>query len=386
MTSQECLFRDFTDSVEQRAFLAPEMPFSYIHLVNRFQPQKILVVRTDRIGDVILSLPMIPVLKSAFPSSTISFLLKSYTRELAAEQKGLDRILLYDVNGAEKPFVRMLSELRREKYDAVVVTYPTARLAFLMYLAAIPLRVGTGYRWYSVLFNKKIYEHRKTAEKHESEYNLSLLRGLGITEPVASSPKLVIPDEARIEAREALRKLKLGAEIPLILLHPGSGGSARDWKPERFGALAEKLTLGGKNVIVTGGPGEESLVQQVVQAAHGKAFTLPSPLSLKALAALVETADAFVASSTGPLHIAAAVGTPVVGFYPPIPQCSSKRWGPLTEKKVIFEPSAAGCPLCHGGECRGNECMDLISVEEVEKALEHLMMKQGRKQKMYEDA
>jgi heptosyltransferase-2 len=362
------------------------MPFSYIHLVKSFQPQKILVVRTDRIGDVVLSLPIISILKSAFPSSTISFLLRSYTRELAAEQKGLDRILLYDVDHVEKPFVRMLSELRREKFDAVVVTYPTARLAFLMYLAAIPLRVGTGYRWYSVLFNRKIYEHRKTAEKHESEYNLSLLRGLGVTQFVASSPKLVIPDEARMEAREALRTLKLGADAPLILLHPGSGGSARDWKPERFGALAEKLTLRGNNVIVTGGPGEESLVQQVVQAAQGRALALPSPLSLKALAALIETANVFVANSTGPLHIAAAVGTPVVGFYPPILQCSSKRWGPLTEKKVIFEPSAADCPLCNGGECRGDECMDLISVEEVEKAVEHLLMTQDRKQKMYENA
>jgi len=354
--------------------------------VNRFRPQKILVVRTDRIGDVILSLPMVPILKSAFPSSSISFLLRSYTRELADEQAGLDQILLYDVDGELKPFLRMLAELRKEKFDAVVVTYPTARLAFLIFFAAIPLRVGTGYRWYSVLFNTRILEHRKTAEKHESEYNLSLLRGLGLMKPVISSPRIVIPREAAIEARETLRKLKIDADAPLILLHPGSGGSARDWKPERFGSLAERLTLRGKNVIVTGGPGEEGLVQHVLKAARGHALALSSPLSLKALAALIGAADVFVANSTGPLHIAAAVGTPVVGFYPPILQCSSKRWGPLTEKKVIFEPLAVHCPVCKGGECRGNECMDLISVEEVQQAVDRLLEKYRRTQRMAESA
>jgi len=392
LTSQKCLSHRVSGPHERRTFLAPQTPFSYIHcvqenrLVNSFQPQKILIVRTDRIGDVVLSLPMIRILKSAFPSSTLTFLLRSYTRELAEGQEHLDGILLYDARGEEKPFLGMLTELRRERFDAVVVTYPTVRLAFLMFLAAIPLRIGTGYRWYSVLFNKRIFEHRKTAEKHESEYNLSLLRGLGIPTPVTSSPRLVISQEARTQALNALRALKFDSRASLVILHPGSGGSARDWKLERFGALAERLTDGGKNVIVTGGPGEESLVQQVVRSAKGKARCLSSPLPLKTLAALIETADVFVSNSTGPLHIAAAVGTPVVAFYPPIPQCSSKRWGPLTDEKVIFEPKAADCLVCRGGECRGNDCMDLISVEAVEKAVDKLLAKHYRRQSVFENA
>ncbi len=367
-------------------FLAHQRQFAYIDceqeksLVTTLQLKKILIVRTDRIGDVVLSLPMIGVLKSAYPTSSVSFLLRSYTRDLAEGQEHLDRILLYDSGSERKPFFQMLAELRSEKFDAVVVTYPTARLAFLMYFAGIPLRVGTGYRWYSVLFNKKIFEHRKTAEKHEFEYNFSLLRGLGIVDISASRPNLVITDEARSEAREVLRSLSLDSRS-FVVLHPGSGGSARDWKPERFGELAARLTKNGREVLVTGGPGEESLIQQVMKVAGGKAVALKAPLRLKTLAALLESAALFVANSTGPLHIAAAVGTPVVAFFPPIRQCSSKRWGPLTEQRIIFEPAAADCPLCRGGECKANECMDLISVDDVEKAVESLL-KQRRNRRV----
>ena len=346
--------------------------------MNSFQPKKILIVRTDRIGDVVLSLPMIGILKSALPSSSVSFLLRSYTRELADGQEHLDQILLYDTGGVEKPFFQMLAELRKERFDAVVVTYPTVRLASLMYLSGIPVRVGTGYRWYSPLFNRRVFEHRKTAEKHESEYNFSLLKGLGIPTAGAPRPTLVVREEERKAAREILRSLNLDSRASLVILHPGSGGSARDWKPQRFGELAKKLRDRGRNVLVTGGPGEESLVRQVVVASGGKAASLPKPLRLMALTALIERADVFVANSTGPLHIAAAVGTPVVAFYPPILQCNSKRWGPLTDRKVIFEPSAADCPVCKGGECRGNDCMDLIRVAEVEKAVESLLVHHKR--------
>lgn len=345
-------------------------------------PQKILIVRTDRIGDVVLTLPVIAILKSAFPGSSISFLLRSYTRELAEGQEGLDEILLYDENQVRKPFFRMLAELRKKQFDAVVITYPTARLALLMFLARIPIRVGTGYRWYSLLVNRRIYEHRKTAEKHESEYNFALLRGLGVEHEKAAMPRLAVSDEAGKEAGQVLDGLHLSGK-PLIILHPGSGGSARDWKPERFGELAAKLAGTGHDVLITGGPGENRLVDIVRRVSGGKAKGLPSTLGLKTLAAVLERADVFVANSTGPLHIAAATGVPVVAFYPPIAQCSSRRWGPLSEKKVIFEPSASDCPVCRGGECRGNDCMDLITVESVLEAVEKLLAQSRRKERVF---
>ena len=142
-----------------------------------------------------------------------------------------------------------------------------------------------------------------------------------------------------------------------------------------FGQLAARLVRRGTSVVVTGGPGEGRLVGDVVRHSGDAAKALSRTLPLLTLAALIRKADAFVSNSTGPLHIAAAVGTPVVAFYPPIRQCSPVRWGPLTDRKVIFEPRTDDCPRCKGGPCESNDCMDLITVEAVESAVNSLMRK-----------
>jgi heptosyltransferase-2 len=335
--------------------------------------ENILIVRTDRIGDVVLSLPMIDALNASYPSARIGFLLRSYTRELVSGRDGLNLVLLYDDDrGVEKPFMAMLTELKRHRFDAVVVTYPTFRLALLMYLAGIPVRVGTGYRWYSLLFNRRVYEHRKTAEKHEAQYNLSLLTAIGCEPATNVKPVLEAGGDAVRAAATVLDEHGLEAGR-FVILHPGSGGSARDWKPANFGALAAGLHETGISVLVTGGPGEEGLLAQVRANSNGTATILRRPLSLKVLAALIKSAAVFVSNSTGPLHIAAAVGTPVVAFYPPIRQCSSARWGPLTDQKVIFEPRAGDCPRCKGGPCQSDVCMESIRVEDVQRAVLSLM-------------
>ncbi len=129
--------------------------------------------------------------------------------------------------------------------------------------------------------------------------------------------------------------------------------------------------------------GSVRLVEAVLAASKGTARTLPGILTLSELGAFIGGADVFVSNSTGPLHIAASVDTPVVGFYPPIIQCSSRRWGPLTDEKVIFEPLSADCPRCKGGPCQANECMDLISVEEVAAAVEDLSSKSRKRKAVY---
>jgi heptosyltransferase-3 len=328
------------------------------------QPNNILIVRTDRIGDVVLSLPMIAVLRRRFPSARVSMLLREYTRELA-EGQGLDRILLYDRGGVPKPFFRMLRELRAQRFDLVIVSYPTFRLTSLIFASGIPLRVGTGYRWYSMLFNKRVYEHRKTAEKHELEYNLSLLSALGVEAEENVVPVLSLAENHHAAAQQVLDEWQIGAAEQIVVLHPGSGGSARDWSPEKFGQLARRLHADGYTVVVTGGPGEKTLVQRVALAAGGNLRQLVGRLSLRELAAFLRRAELVVANSTGPLHLAAAVGTPVVGLYPPILACSPKRWGPYTDKRAILVPDPEQCPRCKGGACQGNDCMETITVAQV---------------------
>lgn len=332
----------------------------------------ILVVRTDRIGDVVLSLPMVTVLRRNFPSARIDMLLRSYTKELAEGYPGLNRTLTYDDDGKPRPFFEVLKELRSAPYDLAVVAFPRVRIALLLFLAGIRVRVGTGYRWYSFLFNHRVYEHRKTAEKHELEYNLSLLRSVGCEYESSPEFSLAIPSNAVEKSREVKRELGILDSDELAVLHPGSGGSARDWSPVNFAKLASGLSKRGMKVVVTGGPGEERLVDKVVEGAGNEVSPLVNRFTLIELAAFVKDADLFVSNSTGPLHIAVAVGTPVIGFFPPIRACSRERWGPYTSKKIVFVPNAAECARCKGGSCKGNDCMDLIRVEDVLEAVSRL--------------
>lgn len=343
--------------------------------MNKETYRNVLIVRTDRIGDVVLTLPMIAVLRTHLPSSRISMLVRHYTSDLITGTAGLDEIIHYDEGGTHKGFWNMLAELREQRFDLVVVSHPEFRIALMLFVAGIPKRIGSGYRWYSFLFNQRVFEHRKTAEKHEAEYNISLLRAIGCNADRVPRVSLSIPDAAREKALAELRDIGISESEKFVVLHPGSGGSARDWSPDRFGDLARLLAGEGMKVVVSGDQRERSLVETVVERSQGTARALAGRFNLKELAAFLALARAFVSNSTGPLHIAAVVGTPVVAMYPPMRECSAKRWGPLTDEKVVFTADNALCPRCKGGPCQGNDCMNQITVEEVLSAVRGFAVK-----------
>ena len=144
----------------------------------------ILVVRTDRLGDVILTLPLLPLIHQCYPEARVSMLLSRYTGEIVEGHPHADALLWYDdADHRPVPFWQMVHRIRQERFDAVIVVHPTFRLAWMMRLAGIPVRVGSGYRYYSVLFSRRVYEHRKDARRHELEYNLQLLRRIGCAVP-----------------------------------------------------------------------------------------------------------------------------------------------------------------------------------------------------------
>jgi ADP-heptose:LPS heptosyltransferase len=114
-------------------------------------------------------------------------------------------------------------------------------------------------------------------------------------------------------------------------------------------------------------------VDSVIEQSGTDALPFVGDLNLKQLAAFLREVDLFVSNSTGPLHIAAVVGTPVIGLYPPIRECSPARWGPLSSQRRVFVPNAADCPRCKGSACQGNDCMDLITPEMVFQAAKELL-------------
>jgi len=338
--------------------------------------KKVLLVRTDRIGDLILTLPMVDVLKKNFPSIEVTMLVQEYTKELVEGQSGISSVLTCNSEGKRLSLFQLVRVLRKRNFDAAVLVYPRFYLAFALWCAGIPLRIGTGYRWYSFLLNRRVYEHRKYAIKHEAIYNLSLPKPLGCSLPENITVTLELNDEAKKQGFQLRKELGIKDDDLLVVLHPGSGGSARDWKIERFASLAQELVAENIKVVVSGISKEESIVRTVCELSHHVAIPFVSKVPIKVFAAFLHTANVVVANSTGPLHIAAAVGTPVVGFYPPVRVMSTTRWGPLTEKKIIFVPDSQQCPKCKGGSCRGNDCMDQIGVQNVKDAIMTLIQRE----------
>jgi ADP-heptose:LPS heptosyltransferase len=331
--------------------------------------KRILLVRIDRIGDVVLSLPAAGLIKRHYPKAEVHFLTRPYTAPLAGLASDVDQVMV-DKGGGVWSLSR---EIKVRKYQAAVLLYPTARLAWALFLSGIPVRVGTAYRFYSFLFNRRVPLHRRESQRHELELNLELVaRGLGLDGREAlgqeSYPQMTIDPKHR-EAAGA--KLVLGAE-KLVILHPGSGGSARDWPLRNFARLADRLGEKGLAVAVTLGPGEEKLRQEMELGMVSKPKWI-SNLDLAELAATLSLADLVVSNSTGPLHMAAAVGTKVLGIYCPVKPCLPRRWGPYGPGHWALIPEVPVCRKCMGASCPHWDCMESLTIEAVfAKAMEML--------------
>ncbi len=344
------------------------------------EPLRILVVRTDRIGDVVLTLPMVDILRLNYPDAYIAMMVRRYTSELVQNSTSVDETILYDDTKGLVPFCKTLKNLRRHKFDVAFIAYPRLRIALLLFLAGVKLRVGSGYRFYSLLFNKRIYEHRKDAKKHELEYNLSLLDAVGIPLKKVEPPWILVGEELVQNVKQRLEKIGINSSDRIVIIHPGSGGSSRDWDIEKFAELGKILSkIQNVKIVITGGLNEHQLVENLKRAIGGNVVGKAGEFSLLEFAALAKLAQLLISNSTGTIHIAAAVGTHVIGFYPQITALSQQRWGPYTEKKKVFTPSGkpADCNKCNKGEIKC-ECMDTISVDEVFKAVKNFLNQQNK--------
>jgi lipopolysaccharide heptosyltransferase II len=330
------------------------------------RPQNLLIVRTDRIGDVVLSLPLAELVKKHYPECRITFLLKDYTKSVAEGHPFIDDILILNEKNDKISLINNIRQIKKNSYDVAVVVYPTFITSLIIFLSRIHKRIGTGYRWYSLLFNYKVYEHRKNALKHELEYNVNLLKYFGIDENINPANvnfnlKISQGDDERVKTILKVKGIDL--KKPVIIIHPGSGGSAVDLPLNKFKELIEFIYFNlCAEIIITGTKSEMNLCHNLF--VPGKTKNLAGLFDLAELKALINYCDIFIANSTGPLHIAAALGKYVIGFYPKIPQCSPKRWGPYSDKSKVFTPKL-DCSNCTREQCERLDCMSTIQVSEI---------------------
>ncbi len=328
-------------------------------------PKNILLVRTDRIGDVVLSLPLAEAIKKKFPGCKVTFLVKNYTVDLVNYHPFIDDVLTLDEVDTVPAVFSNVQKIKAKNFDTCIVVYPTFRIALILFLTGIKNRIGTGYRSYSFFFTKKIYEHRKYAERHELQYNLNLLKVFGIDEQPDLGEvdfHLQISEEAKKVVHQFFQKNNIDNSKPIVIVHPGSGGSAVDLPLDKMKKLVEKLLTMDVNILITGSASEKAICQLLV--VNERTVNAAGLFQLPSLIALINASEIFISNSTGPLHVAAALKKLVVGFYPKIDACSVRRWGPFTNKKMIFEPTI-NCTNCSRKQCESLNCMASISIDQV---------------------
>ena len=336
--------------------------------------QNIVIIRTDKLGDMILTLPMVKAIKGINPSCKVHIIAKKYTEPiLRYSSKNINYEFEYHFVDDVNTLKIILNTINPE-----VIFYPRPRLdeSLSGFFSSAKLRIGTGYRYYSFLYNHKVYEHRKIGAKNEAEYNISLIEnvyGEKIPNNLEDSGLLniKIPNDELKEFKTKIKSMGINLKKPPILIHPATGGSAKEWHPKNFGKLAKKLTKEFGNDIIITGTEEETLQCKQVEVECVYSKNLCGKLDLSEMIKLISLSSILVANSTGVLHIAAAAGIPVVGLYPNSPNIGPKRWSPFVEnpdKKIILSP-----PIIDDEILRDD--LSLIKVEDVLEACKVLIQK-----------
>ncbi|MDQ2721254.1 MAG: glycosyltransferase family 9 protein [Bacteroidota bacterium] len=325
--------------------------------------KNIIISRTDSIGDVILTLPVAKILKDIFPEITIAFLGKNYTRPVIEACKYVDVFISVDVFLAKEILIE------NEKPEAILHVFPVAAITNRAKQLGIPLRVGTTNRIYNWLnCNELIKLSRRNSDLHEAQLNLQLLLPFGIDtifplEEIARSFGLEKIHPLKPEFLKLLHPSKFN-----LILHPKSQGSAREWGLENFEKLIQSLDKEQFQIFISGTKKEYSLLKPLLDVGGKNVVDISGKMDLNQFISFIHHCDGLVANSTGPLHIAAALGKYAFGIYAPMRPIHPGRWTPIGKNAQHFVLDKT----CD--DCRKNDsachCIKEVPSEWIKKALD----------------
>jgi heptosyltransferase-3 len=316
----------------------------------------IIISRTDGIGDVILTLPICGIIKKYYPDTKILFLGRTYTEPIINCCEHVDGFINADELSVE--------QLKKYNADAIIHVFPNKRIARLSKQAGINLRIGTTNRifhWTTV--NKLVRLSRKNSSLHESQLNFKLLEPLGIN---------IIPDLKEISSYigftkfhsidKYLKSLKEKGKLNIIL-RPKTNNSGREWSMENYKALINLLPSDKYKIFITGSKAEQDLLSDWIMTLPENITDLSGKLSLPEFISFIKEADYLVATSTGPLHIAAACGIGAIGIYPPIKPINPTRWQPIGKNAKYLCVNKI-CSVCRSNPPRCH-CINEITPQQV---------------------
>lgn len=329
---------------------------------------RVLISRTDRLGDLVLALPFVETMKRRYPKCSIEVLASLYASPILENNPHVDKIMRVQNDMLRKDNLYkkdLLHKIKLGNYKVAVVLFPERRISQLFHKANIPIRIGTAGRFHSLFFNVHLLHSRKSNKKHESDYNLDFLAFFK-NGSIVYKPRVYLLEKEIKNAKRILSEA--GVEMPFVVLHPGSGGSAECWPMNQFIELYGALSAAGVNAVVSGSEDEGEACDRMARAKGINVKKITGRTDLRTLAAVLSLSEVVVSNSTGPLHLATALGTHVVGLYPSKTIMSPRRWGPLGDNDIVLLPETEEC-RCPTNQCT---CMETISIESVFEAVTSL--------------
>jgi len=329
--------------------------------------QHIVISRTDGIGDVILTLLVAGVLKRHFPLCKVSFLGSDYTQAIIAHCKHVDTCLSWDDISVLSP-KDQIRAFEKLEADVFIHVFPVKEIARLVKKAKIPIRIGTSHRVYHLnTCNKLINLGRKNSDLHEAQLNVKLLAPLGIKDEMSKDD---IPGLYGFHSEGTLTPDGISALDDSrfnLIIHPRSKGSAREWGVENYVQLLKLLPQDTFNVILTGTKEDGAAIRGNLFSDNPQLTDLSGKLDMDELINFIGHADGLLATSTGPLHIASALGKHAIGIYAPMRPIHPIRWAPLgtLAKYFVLEKKCSDCKT--DKKCA---CIAAIPPEEV---MSHLL-------------
>lgn len=340
---------------------------------------RILIVQTAFLGDVVLTIPLIQVVRQFFVFSKVDLVVVPRAAGLVRTHPDVHQVVEYDKRGTDKGvsgFIKLLRYLRSQKYDLAFVPHRSLRSALLVTLAGIPLRIGfdkSAGRW---LYSKTV---RYRQNLHEIERNLSLLEALGIHHHAHELPKLYPAprDVQRID--KLLFDLEVSNPQQLIAIAPGTIWNTKRWLKERYAELAAQLTQERYEIMLIGGEEDKALCREIQALSNSShVYSAAGMLSTLQSAELIRRCKLLISNDSAPMHLAVAVGTPVVAIFgATVPEFG---FAPYGKHDTVVETLGLSCRPCsiHGGDkcpIKTFDCMNAITVEKVRRRVEEVLEK-----------
>lgn len=346
---------------------------------DRGPTMKILIVKLSAIGDVIHTLPALTALRRHYPEARIDWLVEEGAADLVQGHPSLSRALVWRrrefvtrlktgrIPSAVGLFSNLLVQLRNTRYDLILDFQALLKSSLWIFFARGRRKAGFGqgmeHSEKSHLFlNERI--PAVSMEIHALDRGLVLLKALGIPDlPVLYDLPVGAQDEEA--AQQLLASKGLRPEEPFVAINPVAQWPTKLWTPERFRELAERLLKENFQVVFTGAGEDQTLIDDIAGGLGASVLRLDGQTTLKVLAAVYRSARVVVSTDTGPMHLAAAVGTPVVALFGPT---APWRTGPYGKNHVVLR-SGVTCSPCFSRSCKTTElepvaCMKRITVEQ----------------------